>query len=72
MRVVLEEYEHAKARGATIYAEFVGFGMSADAHHITAPPEDGEGARLAMVNAVRDARLDAERDRLHQRACHVD
>ena len=53
--VVLEEYEHAKARGATIHAEMIGFGMSGDAHHITAPPEDGAGARHSMVNALRDA-----------------
>jgi 3-oxoacyl-[acyl-carrier-protein] synthase II len=58
--MVLEEYEHARRRGARIYAELIGFGMSGDAHHITAPPEDGDGARLSMVNALRDAQINAE------------
>ncbi|WP_323084400.1 beta-ketoacyl-ACP synthase II [Providencia alcalifaciens] len=53
--IVLEEYEHAKARGAKIYAEVAGFGMSSDAYHMTSPPENGEGAALAMVNALSDA-----------------
>ena len=57
--VVLEEYEHAKARGARIYCEVAGYGASADAHHMTAPPEDGDGGYRAMKNALRDAQLDA-------------
>lgn len=58
--MVLEEYEHAKARGAKIYAELLGFGMSADAHHMTAPLEDGDGARRCMVSAMKNAGINAD------------
>lgn len=57
--LVLEEYEHAKARGANIYAELTGFGMSGDAFHMTSPPEDGSGACASMKNALADAKLAA-------------
>ena len=58
--IVLEEYERAKARGAEIYCELNGFGMSADAHHITSPPDDGRGAVASMTNALVDANMNAE------------
>jgi 3-oxoacyl-[acyl-carrier-protein] synthase II len=58
--LVLEEYEHAKARGAQIYCELAGYGMSADAHHITAPPDDGHGGARSMQNALRNAGLNVD------------
>jgi 3-oxoacyl-[acyl-carrier-protein] synthase II len=58
--MVLEEYEHAKARGARIYAELIGFGMSADAYHMTSPVEDGSGASRCMVSALKNAGINTE------------
>jgi 3-oxoacyl-[acyl-carrier-protein] synthase II len=58
--LVIEDYEHAKARGARIYCELVGFGMSGDAFHMTSPPEDGDGARRSMVAALADAKVNPD------------
>jgi 3-oxoacyl-[acyl-carrier-protein] synthase II len=66
--MVLEEYEHAKARGAKIYAEVLGFGMSADANHMTAPLEDGDGARRCMISAMNNAGINA--DQVHYVNAH--
>ena len=66
--VVLEEYEHAKARGARIYCELAGYGMSADANHITTPCEDGDGAARCMTNTLRNAGLNA--DQVHYINAH--
>ncbi len=66
--LILEEYEHAKARGAHIYCELTGFGMSDDAFHMTAPPEDGAGAALSMQNAVNDASINP--DNIHYINAH--
>ncbi|MFL9812305.1 beta-ketoacyl-ACP synthase II [Stutzerimonas sp. VN223-3] len=66
--LVLEELEHAKARGAKIYAELIGFGMSADAFHMTSPPEDGAGAARCIRNAIVDAKIDI--DQVHYINAH--
>ncbi len=70
--VMVEELEHAKARGAKIYCELIGYGLTADAYHMTAPPPDGGGAARAMRIAMQHARRQRRRHRLRQRTCHLD
>ena len=67
--MVLEEYEHAKARGAKIYAEVLGFGMSGDAYHITSPTMDGP--RRSMINAMKNAAINGRPDQLPECARHI-
>ena len=69
--MVLESYEHASKRGANIYCELAGFGMSADAHHITSPPDDGAGAVASMQERHTRCRADERRHRLYQRPRHL-
>ena len=70
--VVLEELEHARARGARIYGEIMGYGCTADAHHFTEPDPTGVNPARAMRMALDEAGMERERDRLHQRARHLD